>query len=91
MECRSTDWGDYGPAVARWEAILGRPAPPPADERGRLSPRFVEFMMGLPAGWVTDVPDVSRAQALRMLGNGVLPQQAAAAITALLSVREVAA
>ena len=36
-------------------------------------------MMGLPAGWVTDVPDISRTQQLKMLGNGVVPQQAALA------------
>lgn len=41
--------------------------------------------MGLPAGWVTDVPDLSRAQQLRALGNGVVPQQGAAAIQALLN------
>ena len=36
--------------------------------------------MGLPAGWVTDVPDLSRNAHLKALGNGVVPQQAAAAI-----------
>jgi len=41
-------------------------------------------MMGLPQGWVTD-PElaISRVQALKMLGNGVVPQQAAWAITQL--------
>jgi DNA (cytosine-5)-methyltransferase 1 len=39
-------------------------------------------MMGLPAGWVTDIVD-SRAKALHILGNGVVPQQAAAAIAEL--------
>ena len=47
--------------------------------------------MGLPEGWVTDVPGVSRNDALRLLGNGVVPQQAAAALEWLLSVDEVAA
>ena len=41
-------------------------------------------MMGLPAGWVTDTPDLSRSQQLKCLGNGVVPQQASYAITALL-------
>lgn len=36
--------------------------------------------MGLPAGHVTDVPNLSRTQQLRALGNGVVPQQAEAAI-----------
>lgn len=40
--------------------------------------------MGLPAGWVTDTPDVTRRQALKMLGNGVVPQQALAALQYML-------
>ena len=39
--------------------------------------------MGLPAGHVTAVPDLSRTQMLHALGNGVVPQQAAAAIRLL--------
>ena len=31
----------------------------------RLSPRFVEFLMGLPEGWVTDVPGLNRTEQLR--------------------------
>ncbi|WP_433340606.1 DNA cytosine methyltransferase [Streptomyces sp. CA-253872] len=73
-------WGKYAPAIHRWENILGRPAPCPTEPgtRGnrRLSPSFVEWMMGLPAGWVTDIPDVPRTEQLRILGNGVVPQQA---------------
>jgi DNA (cytosine-5)-methyltransferase 1 len=41
----------------------------------KLNAKFVEYMMGLPNGWVTDL-DLSRAQQLKMLGNGVVPQQA---------------
>jgi DNA (cytosine-5)-methyltransferase 1 len=37
-------------------------------------------MMGLPPGWVTDVPGLSRSAMLKALGNGVVPQQAVAAI-----------
>ncbi|TMR22322.1 DNA cytosine methyltransferase, partial [Actinomadura geliboluensis] len=52
------DWGAYAPAIDRWARILGRPAPAPTepgrDGRPRLSPPFVEWLMGLPAGWVTD-------------------------------------
>jgi DNA (cytosine-5)-methyltransferase 1 len=40
-------------------------------------------MMGLPAGWVTDVPGLSRSDMLRLLGNGVVPQQAVMALSAL--------
>lgn len=80
-------WGDYAAAVARWEALVGRPAPE-ATQLGRhgkpvLAPRFVEWLMGLERGWVTDL-DLPRTLALRVLGNGVVPQQAAAAIQLLL-------
>ena len=84
-------FGDYGPAVAQWASVLGRPAPEPVEATGkggamRLSPRFVEWLMGLPDGWVTDVPGVSRNAQLKALGNGVVPQQAAAALRWLLQV-----
>lgn len=41
-------------------------------------------MMGLPEGWVTDVPGLTRNEQLHVLGNGVVPQQGAAAIRYLL-------
>lgn len=82
-------WGDYAPAIARWEQILGRPAPEPtqASSKGnpQLSARFVEWMMGLPAGWVTDVPGITRNEALKALGNGVVSQQAVAALREMLA------
>jgi DNA (cytosine-5)-methyltransferase 1 len=57
---------------------------PGKDGTARLSPQFVEWMMGLPAGWVTSVPGLSRAEQIKALGNGVVPQQAAAALRLLL-------
>lgn len=39
--------------------------------------------MGLPAGWVTDVPGLPRNAQLKALGNGVVPQQAALALCLL--------
>jgi DNA (cytosine-5)-methyltransferase 1 len=54
--------------------------PPDAlDQDGKLNAVFVEYMMGLPVGWVTDT-GLSRAQQLKMLGNGVVPQQAKLAL-----------
>lgn len=47
--------------------------------------------MGLPDGWVTDVPGISRNAQLKALGNGVVPQQAEAAVRHLLTVTQVAA
>jgi len=85
----AADFGPYAAAIARWEPIVGRPAPNPTDDKRRLSPRFVEWMMGLPDGWVTDA-GVTRSQALKILGNGVVPQQAALALR-LLSEQAVAA
>lgn len=82
-----TDYGTYAPAIARWEQVLGRPAPaptvPPTREGGRvrLSTKFVEWLMGLPEGHVTGEDlGLTREQQLRLLGNGVVPQQGAAAI-----------
>jgi DNA (cytosine-5)-methyltransferase 1 len=43
----------------------------------------VEWMMGLPDGWITDIPGLSRSGQLRALGNGVVPQQAALAVNVL--------
>lgn len=84
-------WGDYEPAVRRWEAVLGRPAPPPVrmDGKGgkaRLNAELPEWMMGWPAGWVTD-PEIglSRSEQLKACGNGVVTLQAAAALRHLLS------
>lgn len=56
------------------------PAPTELTAKGkhRLSARFAEWMMGIPAGWVTDV-DISRNEQLKAIGNGVVPQQALAA------------
>ena len=56
---------------------MGRPAPAPLIGK-QLNARFVEWMMGLPDGWVTDI--VPNRRALHTLGNGVVPQQAAAAL-----------
>jgi len=49
---------------------------------GSLNPAFVEWMMGLPEGHVTGL-GLSRTAELKMLGNGVVPQQAALAINLL--------
>jgi DNA (cytosine-5)-methyltransferase 1 len=81
------DWGPYEAAVRRWEHALGCPAPPPAErvpgERLRLAAAFAEWLMGIP-GWVTRVAGISRTAQLRIIGNGVVPQQAAAALRLLI-------
>lgn len=81
-------FGPYAAAVARWEQVVGRPAPEPTEPAAnggrRLSPRFVEWMMGLRDGWVTQC-GVPRNAQLKALGNGVVPHQAALAIMQLIT------
>lgn len=81
-------FGPYRRAVDRWAHVIGREPPVPLERRpgraDRPNPAFVEWMMGLPAGWVTDVPDLTRRDQLKLLGNGVVPQQAELALTTLL-------
>lgn len=81
-------WGNYEPAIRRWEHALGRPAPDPTEpgrNGPRLAPVFVEWLMGLDPGHVTDPAiGLTRNQQLKALGNGVVPQQAALALSLLL-------
>jgi DNA (cytosine-5)-methyltransferase 1 len=69
--------------VSRREMSLQTIPPALVDEK--LNAHFVEYMMGLPQGWVTNL-DLSRAQQLKMLGNGVVPQQAYYALELLCEV-----
>jgi DNA (cytosine-5)-methyltransferase 1 len=74
-------WAEYGPAIRRWSTVMGRPPAKPVTE-GKLNPWFLEWMMGLEEGWVCDI-DLSRSQKLKIIGNGVVPQQAALAFKLL--------
>lgn len=64
-------WGQYAAAVARWADMFGTPPPEPTEPspKGglRLAATFPEWMMGLPAGWFTDL--CSRNAALRLAGK----------------------
>lgn len=82
------NWGQYADAIARWESVVG-PAPAPTELGPKGSPRlsaaFSEWMMGVPVGWITDVPGITRTEALKAAGNGVVPQQAAEALRVMAS------
>jgi DNA (cytosine-5)-methyltransferase 1 len=83
-------WGKFEPAIHRWEQVLGRDAPAPTKPDGkdgnhRLAAEFTEWMMGLPAGHVTDPSlGLTRVEMLKLCGNGVVPQQAKLALQILL-------
>ena len=80
------NFGEYTPVIERWERIIGRQAPsaatPSKTGRPQLNPRFSEWLMGLPDGWVTS-PQIglTRTEQLKAIGNGVVPQQATVALT----------
>ena len=92
-------WDTYLPAIERWEKLT-RPAPPAAvtSKAGNpnLNADFAEWMMGWPKNWthVTDQialfgePEnlLGRSERLKLFGNGVVPQQAAATLSALAEV-----
>lgn len=70
-------WQDKGQARRKYRSSceMQQQEVPNTLVDGKLNARFVEYMMGLPVGWVTDL-GLSRSQQLKMLGNGVVPQQA---------------
>ena len=84
-QCESHDWQmpKLGRRFASRCEMRLRSAPNPLDLDGKLNAKFVEYMMGLNEGWVTDL-DLSRSQQLKMLGNGVVPQQAYMALQLML-------
>ncbi len=78
----SDTFGRYQAAVDRWAALF---TPPPAPTtNGKLNPAFAEWMMGFPAGWVTDPAlGLTRSAQLKAIGNAQQPQTAAAAFSIL--------
>lgn len=86
------NWGKYEPAIRHWEELTRR-APDPSEPNSKGNPQlhapFAEWLMGLPAGWVT-APEIglTRREQLKAIGNGVCPQQAQAALTHLLEVAQ---
>ena len=56
--------------------------PPATLVDGRVSLQFIEYMMGLEQGWVSDF-DFPLQELYKILGNGVVPQQAYQALKEL--------
>lgn len=81
LAVQAEHWGKFAEAIATWENIVGRSVPEPTElaPRGgrRLNAALSEWMMGMPAGYVTR--DFARNDALRLVGNGVVPLAARAA------------
>jgi DNA (cytosine-5)-methyltransferase 1 len=75
VQDETTVWGKYASAIERWQNATGQ-APPSPTVDGKLSPAFVEWMMGYPEGWIANLP---RTAALKALGNAIVPLQAATA------------
>jgi len=74
-------------ALAHWEKITGERYPYPADishsrdDAFRISMAFVEWMMGLPVGYVsTPGLPLTRDQRMDLLYSGTVPLQAAHAV-----------
>jgi DNA (cytosine-5)-methyltransferase 1 len=83
---RAARWFDfrkYEAALDRWAKVIGRAAPNPLIGK-KLNPKFTEWLMGLPDGWVTDV-EITSEQKIKACGNGVVPQQAKLALERLIS------
>lgn len=84
---------DFGPAIRRWETVLGRPAPAPATPsmtarpRGalRANPAFYEWVMGIDEGVITQHTDMPRPEQIKRAGNSVVSLQTAAGHAALRS------
>jgi hypothetical protein len=83
-----TAWAEYESAIRRWEGVLGHSAAPPAEPGAiwpaRLSATFGEWMMST-SGLMTGVPGLPRTAVLRIIGNGVVLDQATATAMPLLA------
>jgi DNA (cytosine-5)-methyltransferase 1 len=68
-------------SAARSDLLMQEP--PATLDQGLVNTKFIEYMMGLEKGWVTDF-DFPVQQIYKLLGNGVVPQQAYFALQQLM-------
>ena len=85
---KHTDWSNDWQAQELGRGFTSRfdlsmQDPPAALDQGRVSLKFIEYMMGLEQGWVSDF-DFPLQELYKILGNGVVPQQAYFAIKQLM-------
>lgn len=85
----SAEWGRYALAIARWTLVTGHlpPAPLELNKAGNpwLTAEFPAWLMGLEPGYLTDPAiGLTRAEAIKLAGNGVVPHAAAAAFAAIM-------
>lgn len=86
----NAEWGKYADAIARWTLVVGTPPPAPVEPnkhgKPRLTAAFTEWMMGVEPGHITgDDLGLSRTEAIKLAGNGVVPQAAVMAFSYLVS------
>lgn len=85
------EWGPFQQAVDLWASLIGRYPPTkayiPTRQHVIAHAGIPEWMMGFPKGYVVDNTETNRA-ALHMIGNSVVPQQAAHALESCLHMRE---
>jgi len=76
-------------AISEWGGSGNHMRSDPANHKGKLNPRWVETLMGVPENWVKpDEESSNRIDELRMLGNGVVPQTVAKAFVTLINKKE---
>lgn len=86
----NAEWGKYAAAIARWTFVVGTPPPAPVEPNKNGNPRltatFTEWLMGVEPGHITgDDLGLSRTEAIKLAGNGVVPQAAMVAFSYLVN------
>ncbi len=80
----------YRTALTHWRDVFGAPLPQPLvmpnpkrTGDSLVNPAVAEWIMSFPGGFVSEVPDITIKNQLKLLGNAVAPHQARHAIATL--------